>query len=70
MSRKYTQIRVGDLKIGYTTNPIGRKRPQLIVVRGNTEYQLASFSDEAKAEFFFDALCDIVGLDKDTVENE
>lgn len=70
MSRKFTVIRKGDMRIGYTAHPCQRKNPQLIVGIGNVEYQLAPFSNEQKAEFFFDALCDFLGVEKDTAQAE
>ena len=44
MGRKFTVIRKGDIRIGYTAHPCQRKNPQLIVGIGNVEYQLAPFS--------------------------
>lgn len=70
MSRKFTVLKKGDIRIGYTTHPCQRKNPQLIVGIGNVEYQLASFSNEQKAEFFFDALCDFFGVAKDATQAE
>ena len=70
MSRKFTVIKKGDMRIGYTANPYQRKNPQLIVGIGNVEYQLASFSNEQKAEFFFDTLCDFLGVEKDATQAE
>lgn len=65
MSRKYTVITKGDMRIGYTLNTPYRKRPYLLIGIGNKNYCLAPFSSEEKAEFFFDNLCNMIGVEND-----
>lgn len=70
MSRKYTVITKGDMRIGYTLNTPYRKRPYLLIGIGNKNYCLAPFSSEEKAEFFFDNLCDMLGVENEEVKED
>ena len=50
----------GDMKIGYCTIPEVRKKPCIIVEKGNTGYILGTFKNENDAKFFFESLKEFV----------